>query len=381
MSAPAPSLPPLPLRLLVVCPSWVGDAVMATPALRLLRTALPGCFIGALVRPGIDHILAGTDFFDEVHIERAAGVMGPKFVAAKVRPRRYDTALLLTNSFSTALITRIAGIPRRVGYKKDARGILLTHKLDLPRRPDGSRAAIPAVGAYLHIARFMLRELGSDRVPADPANPYDIPPGARMELATTADERAAGEALLSKTNLAAHSPFALLVPGGNNPAKRWPEDRFAALAAHLLTAHGLTSLISGSPAEADIISRIRAGAPVAISLAELGGTLSALKAILASGRCRVMVTNDTGPRHIAAAFGVPVVSLFGPTDPRWTTIPTAPGPGGIGGERVLVADPTLPEAELTNDHPERCRIDRIALATVVGAVDELLARGRPGGVC
>src|SRR5688572_19153197 len=98
------------MRLLVVCPSWVGDAVMATPALRLLRDAMPGGFIGGLVRPGIDEVLAGTEFFDEVHVERAAGVMGPKHAAAKVRPRRYEAALLLTNSFSTALITRIAGI-------------------------------------------------------------------------------------------------------------------------------------------------------------------------------------------------------------------------------------------------------------------------------
>src|SRR5215510_6804988 len=92
-----------PLRLLVVCPSWVGDAVMATPALRLLRDSLKGSFIGGLVRPGIDQVLSGTGFFDQVHVERSRGVMGPKRVAAAVRPMRYDTALLLTNSFSTAL--------------------------------------------------------------------------------------------------------------------------------------------------------------------------------------------------------------------------------------------------------------------------------------
>src|SRR5690349_1107621 len=118
-----------PLRLVVICPSWVGDVVMATPALRLLRSRLKGSFIGGLVRPGMDELLAGTDFFDEVHVERAGGVMGPKFAAAKLRPRRYDAALLLTNSFSTALIARIAGVPRRVGYNRDARGLLLTDRL------------------------------------------------------------------------------------------------------------------------------------------------------------------------------------------------------------------------------------------------------------
>src|ERR1043165_5228089 len=114
-------------------PSWVGDAVMATPALRLIRAGPPGAFIGALVRPGIDQVLAGTNFFDEVHVEAAAGVMGPKHAAAKVRPRRYDTALLFTNSFSTALIVRVAGIPRRIGYARDARSLLLTDRLLAPR--------------------------------------------------------------------------------------------------------------------------------------------------------------------------------------------------------------------------------------------------------
>ena len=88
------------LRLLVVMPSWVGDAVMATPTLRLIRGAYPGIFMGGLVRPGIDELLLGAKFFDELHVARPMGVMGPKFGAAKVRPRRYDTALLLTNSFS-----------------------------------------------------------------------------------------------------------------------------------------------------------------------------------------------------------------------------------------------------------------------------------------
>src|SRR5262245_57469670 len=117
---------PRPLRLLIVLPSWVGDVTMATPTLRTIRVTLPGVFIGGLCRPGIDQLLAGTSFFDELHVERASGVFGPKFVAAKLRPRRYDTALLLTNSFSTALTVRIAGIPRRIGYDRDARGLLLT---------------------------------------------------------------------------------------------------------------------------------------------------------------------------------------------------------------------------------------------------------------
>ncbi len=143
---------PKPHRLLIVLPSWVGDAVMATPALRRIRAALPGAFVGALARPGIDQLLAGSGLFDEVHVERASGVLGPKFVAAKVRPRRYDTALLLTNSFSTALIARVAGIPRRIGYNRDARRLLLTDPLPPDRTPRGGFAIVPAVNAYWKLA-------------------------------------------------------------------------------------------------------------------------------------------------------------------------------------------------------------------------------------
>jgi heptosyltransferase-2 len=346
---------------------------MATPALRLLRTRLPGCFIGGLVRPGIDQVLAGSELLDELHVYRPGGVMGPKFAAAKVRPRRYDTVLLLTNSFSTALITRVAGIPRRVGYARDARSLLLTHRIEVPRREDGSRSVIPAVSYYWNAARSLLRAF--DRDESGPLAGLELPSGVRLELATTGHEQTQAAGIMAKAGVA-EAPFAVLNPGGNNAAKRWPEDRFAALAEHLDARYGLVVLINGSPGEIELIERIRAACKVPVkSLPELGNTLGSLKAILASSLCRLMVTNDTGPRHIAAAFGVPVVSLFGPTDPRWTTIPTSPGLGGLGGERIIVADPSLSTDQISDDHPERCRIDRIELETVLRAADELLARG------
>ncbi|MFZ4575609.1 MAG: glycosyltransferase family 9 protein [Phycisphaerales bacterium] len=358
--------PKRPPRLLVVMPSWLGDCAMATPALAHIRRSLPGWFIGGLVRPGNDQLFAGSSFFDELHVERSSGVLGPKFIAAKVRPRRYDSSLLLTNSFSTALIVRIAGIPRRIGYDRDARGLLLTDRLRAPRRSGGDWAPIPAVTYYMHAANCLL----------DAAHPRELSQGTPLtneclSLATTPDEEAAASAILAKANLAPDAPFVLLNPGGNNPAKRWPPDRFAALADHLHRAHGLTSLVNGSPAEADLVESIVNGCnaltPVA-GLPGLGITIGALKAL--AKRARLMVTNDTGPRHLAAAFGVPVVSMFGPTDHRWTTIPTRPG----APERVILADPTLPSSELANDHPQRCAIERIELERVVGAVDELLSR-------
>lgn len=361
--------PNLPIgRLLVVMPSWVGDAVMATPSLRVLRELLPGAFISALMRPGIDDLMRGTAYFDEVHIGKASGVMGPKRVASRLRPRQYDTALLFTGSFSTALITRIAGIPRRVGYERDGRSLLLTDGLVPHRRRDvepysrsstdpGAWAPVPACDYYYALTRYLL---ASHNLKA-----YSMGP---LELNTIdAEERAATE-LLDRANLTPDRQrrMVILNPGGNKDEKRWPGDRFAALADHLIEHQNATILFNGSPKEAELVRSIIAQVKHAervVALPELGMNLSILKALVK--RCKLMVTNDTGPRHIAAAFGVPVVTLFGPTDHRWTTIP-------FEDEIEIVADPTLPEEEVSNDHPQRCAIDRIALDEVITASEKLL---------
>lgn len=354
---------PAPRRLLVVAPSWVGDVVMATPAFRALRDRLPGAFIGALVKPGIDELLAGTDYFDELHVDSRDGMMGVKRAAIKVRPRRYDAALLLTNSFSTAAIVRLAGIPRRIGYGRDGRSMLLTESLAPIRRADmlpysrsttnaRKRAPVPACESYLRLARHLLRD---DSIPLSP-----------MRLAVTDAQIAAGDDILRAAGATEDTPFVVLNPGGNNPAKRWPAERFAALARRLESAHGVTVLVAGSPGERDLAVEIvrAAGLPPSRSLPEHGLTLGALKQILR--RAALLITNDTGPRHIAAAFDTPVLALFGPTDPRWTIIPFD--------ERIIVADPTLPEEEVVEDHPERCRVDRISLEDVQAATEELLGR-------
>lgn len=360
-----------PARLLVVMPSWVGDCVMATPALRVLRELLPGAFIGALVRPGLDELLAGTEFFDAIHVDRAAGMMGPKRVAGRLRKYRFDTALLFTNSFSTALIARLAGIPWRIGYERDGRGMLITDPLQAPKRRDmdpfkrsktnpSGWAPVPACRYYYRLASHLLADAG--------LSPGTMGP---LELVVTREEELVAEDLLKRAGLSAGElsmrPMAVLNPGGNDDAKRWPPDRFAAVADYLAEHHDCRVLLNGSPKEAELVASIASlcrGATQPIRLPEHGINLSILKAIIA--RSRIMVTNDTGPRHIAAAVGTPLVTLFGPTDPRWTTIP-------FEDEIIRVADPELPEEEVADDHPERCAIDRIGLGDVVASVNELMA--------
>ena len=364
-----------PLRLLVVLPSWVGDVVMTTCAIRRIRDAHPGIFIGGLCKPGIDQLLSGNTLFDELHVFQPNGMMATKKAANKVRPRRYDTALLFTNSFSTALITRLAFIPRRIGYNRDTRGMLLTDPVSPPRNADKSWKLTPAIDYYWNLASHLLDQDPIDWSIHSPTNcfemPLALPPNTFMELGATESDREKAAQILTSANIEPAQPYAILNPGGNNPAKRWPADRFALLADHLHTKHHLQVLINGSPNESDLCDQIIELATTnPLSLPALGNTLGALKPIIQGAS--IMITNDTGPRHIAAAFGTPLITLFGPTDPRWTTIPVRPLANGSPSESIIVADPTLPPDQSANDHPTRCAIEHITNLTAFDIVDKMV---------
>ncbi|MHC5004219.1 MAG: lipopolysaccharide heptosyltransferase II [Planctomycetota bacterium] len=330
-------------RLLVVCPSWVGDTVMATGALDALRRALPEARITGLLRPGLDELLDGGDWLDEVVVHANRGPLAPLRVALMLRRGRFDAALLLPNSFRSALTVRLAGIPRRIGYDRDGRGRLLTTAV--PVAP--SDVPVPAIESY---SRLVAAAVGG------------AAPDAAPRLAVTDAQRAAADALLADVD----RPLAVLNPGANRPDKRWPATSFARVADDLAARRGMAIAVTGAPAEAPVLAEVIAAAAPAtpvIDLAARGVGLGSLKGVL--DRAAVLVTNDTGPRHIAAALGTPVVSLFGPTDHRWTTLPAAR-------EHVLVADPFLPEHVVADRVPRHCRIDRITVPDVVAAIDRLL---------
>jgi heptosyltransferase-2 len=344
--------------------------------------------IVGLGRPGSLDLLAGLDHLvDDVIEADGRSAVGPAKVASRLRAMKLDAALILPNSFSSATAVRLAGIDIRVGYNRDGRGFLLTHDLEAVKRtsPPWGQAhgyePISAVNYYLQATRRCIDALESLERLTRSAEPE---PPVAMTLATTRAQDQLGDEILAKAKIGHDEPFALLNPGGNNPAKRWPVERFAAVAHHLITRHRMRVAINGAPAEKDLCNLIANAITLnhpedesmVACLPELGGTIGSLKRL--TSRARVMVTNDTGPRHIAAAFGVPCVTLFGPTDPRWTTLPPAFTAPGVPREVTLVADPTLPASEVADDHPERCRIDRIATETVIEAVDEVL-RGVGGG--
>jgi heptosyltransferase-2 len=221
-------------------------------------------------------------------------------------------AVLLPNSFQSALLCKTAGIKRIVGYERDGRSFLLSDKL-LPQKENGKFVPTPILKYYMGLAHY----LGSTS--------RDL----RMQLFVTPTELREAADVLARCGLEADAerpaakgqpPMILLNPGANyGAAKLWKAEYFAELADRFMDELGATVLLSAAPKERPIVEAVKRymrHAPV--DLSNKGTTLGSLKEVVR--RCDLMVTNDTGPRHIAAAFDVPVVTVFGPTHPQWTEI-------------------------------------------------------------
>ena len=295
-----------PARMLVVLPNWVGDVVLATPALRALRTRFAGSHITGLVKGHLAEVLSGGDWLDELLFwpqnqnrdRRRQSFLG---LAGELRERKFDWAVLLANSFRSALLARLAGIPRRIGYDRDGRGLLLTDKL-LPHKFDGQYVPVPMIRSYNAVARY----LGCRECPTLP------------ELFTTPTEETVATDAIEAAGVGPKQPIVVMNPGAAfGPAKCWLPERFAEVGDGLVEQCGAAVFLSCGPKEIDVARRVAAKMrhPVVVQDNPVM-RLGPLKALIR--RARLLVTNDTGPRHFANAFGTPVVTIFGPTDPEWT---------------------------------------------------------------
>jgi heptosyltransferase-2 len=305
-------------RILVVQPSWVGDAVMATPTLRALRELYPDAHISYLLRRYVKPIYEGMPWTDRLITyrtgkTRAKAGKGTFDLAGRLRSGKFDLAILLPNSFKSALICKMAGIDRIIGYERDGRGFLLDDKL-LPVKERGKFVPSPILKYYLGLAHY----LGSTH--------RDL----KLQLFVTESEHRDAQDVFARCGLDADldrpaaargaAPLIILNPGAQyGAAKCWLPEYFAQLADMFVERLGATVMISAAPKERPIVDAImRQMKHAAIDLSRAGMTLGAMKEIVR--RCDLMVTNDTGPRHVAAAFDVPVVTVFGPTHPEWTEI-------------------------------------------------------------
>lgn len=292
-----------PARVLVRLPNPLGDTVMATPLLAALRAHWPEARITAAGGAGSLALLAGLPSVDErlaLPDRRARGSGALLAAAHLMRERRFDLALLCTNSFSSALAVRLAGVPRRVGYAGGGRSLLLTTALPSAPERGQHRRPQPMTEFYLGLA---------DAVGVPRA-------GHRTQLVVAPEDEARAEAWLARHGLTGAAPLVGIHGGASfGPSKLWYPERWAAVADALAERHGARTILFCGPGEERDVRAIAAAAkhPLA-SAAEDPVDLGLLKALVK--RLSLLVCTDAGPRHVAPPFEVPVVTLLGPTDPR-----------------------------------------------------------------
>lgn len=294
------------MTLAIFLPNWVGDLAMATPTLRAARRHLGvRARIVGVVRPGIADVLADTSWVDELVLydPRSADPQRRTWsVVGQLLREEPEAALLLTNSWRSALLAWAARIPRRIGYARGGRGFLLTERLHAPRTA-GRYTPTPAVEYYLALAAAL-----------------GCPPEApHLELRTTADDERSADAIWKAHGWSPETPIVTLNNSGAfGAAKLWPLEHCAELAHALADRHDLRVLVLCGPQEREAARQIAALTrhPHVVSLADATPSIGLTKACVR--RSRLLVTTDSGPRHFAAAFDVPVVTLFGPTHQAWS---------------------------------------------------------------
>ena len=292
-------------RLVVFLPNWVGDAVMATPTLRALRKRFGrGAEIIGIMKPPVAEVLRGTPWLDGVWpYDRLSEDRRHRPIAllARLLRTRLHLSVHLTNDFLTALLARLGGVRERAGYARNRRGWLLTTRLE-PLREGGEFVPVSALDYYLDIAYAVGCTAESPR----------------MELATTPEDEAVTERAWERLGLVSEPVVALNSSGAYGAAKLWPEEYCAALAGRIARELGHSVVVLCGPAEREKAARVAAAAghERVVSLAEQPVSIGLSKAAVKRSRC--LVTTDSGPRHFGAAFGVPVVALFGPTHAAWS---------------------------------------------------------------
>ena len=340
-------------RIVVRAPNWVGDVVMATPAFRALRENYPDAHIALALRPSVAPILNGAPWFDEVIAQEDRGMANFMRTIGRLRNGGFDLAVILPNSYRTALEATLGGVARRVGYDRHSRRHLLTDPVPAPAGPDGRFQPINMVDYYLALCRH----LGCTGL------------SQHEELFIEPECQHRADALLDKYGVAADTVLIGLNPGGAyGPSKIWPSDRFAAVADALAERPKHHIILLGSPDERPILEAVAGHMSREPILPAPGETdLDVLKPLVR--RCSLLVTNDTGARHVAVAFGVPVVTIMGSTSPRYTDV-------NMDRQLVVRVDVDCGPCQkkvCATDH--RC-MTRIPPAMVLAAADKLLA-GRP----
>ena len=324
------------MNLAVRAPNWLGDAIMALPALEALRQAKPEANLTVLARASVADLYRLSGLCEDVvALPSPKGAGGWRSVwraAWTLRAHRFDAGLLLPNSFESALTFRLAGIRDSWGYARDGRRPLLRRAAEPPRQGE-----IPRHEVFYYLE--LLRRLGIISA---------LPAEAIPRLRLSEETRARGREVLAEAGLSGR--IIAIAPGSaNSRAKQWAPERFVAAARETAETLGASVAIFGTPQERELAAGIEISlAGLGVQVRSLAGRTSLRDFICAIANVSVLITNDSGGMHVAYAAGVPTVAIFGPT------IPEATGP--LGPHTRIVREPVECSPCMLKDCPidHRC---------------------------
>lgn len=293
----------MPDRILVRLPNWVGDAVMATPALRAIRAGHPTAEITVEGQPPLQDLLDGLPCFDHFLPDANRGATTTLRRTRELRQRAFDLAVILPDSVRSALGPFLARVPRRVGYARDPlRRALVTEGPELPRDASGRRVPVPMVDRYLELSRHL-------QCPDH---------GSHVKLIAQRDELHRVDQELERAGVSRGRRLVVVSPGASfGPSKQWPVEHFSAACDALAQRFDLQPVVTCAPHESALARSVVDLSSSAIPWRpDASATLGGLKALMA--RATLALSNDAGARHVAVALGLPVIVLMGSTDPRHT---------------------------------------------------------------
>jgi heptosyltransferase-2 len=293
------------MKILIRATNWVGDAIMALPALRAVRGRFPEAEIAILAHPYIADIYRDQQVSNSLITYDRKGAhaifSGRERLAGELRAQKFDIALLLQNAFDAAWIAWRAGIPQRIGYARDARTLLLTKSVAVPRPGE-----IPAHEKFYYLE--LLRRAGwIEALPEESTITLNVPEQSR---------RRAAEFLVVSGARPAAMRIAVGAGASYGSAKCWPADRFAEVLSHLQQQIDADVILFGTIAEVRVSTAIASGMPR--PPINLTGRTEVADLPALFSECHLFIGNDSGAMHVAAAVGLPVVAVFGPTDPQGT---------------------------------------------------------------
>lgn len=295
------------MKILVRGTNWIGDAVMSIPALRELRRIFPDAAITLHTRSWAEELFSDASFIDDlVTFEKHRWVIKDVVDNSRfLKPDEYDLAIVLPNSFESAVTSFLAKIPRRIGYNKDLRGLLLTEPVAVPEWK-GRRHE---VFYYLNlIAETERRILGRETV-------ANSAPDSHLDIAV--DRKSEARKQLQAAGVAEGHPIVVFVAGSaNSPEKRWPAENFASLATRLASELSANIVLLGSKGESGVSEQIARRASG--RLTDLTGSTSLGEAAAILSIADLVISNDTGLAHVSPAVGTRTLVIFGPTDPATT---------------------------------------------------------------